>query len=389
MEAFMYREIITVDVLELREGMVLAENIYDLEGNILLASGIKLRESYIRKIEETPTQRIAIEQWVDKPNGFEPKAKENLTLKQKRQMRIDVTRQEAFVLMKASSATILESGTINATIMQDVIERILADVLSSDDIVFHIDQLRSVDDYLFDHAINVAILSIMTGIVSGFNKQALRTIAMGAILHDVGKLFVNQDVLNKPGPLTQDEFSMIKHHCRLGFDVLKKTPDVLEASALVTLNHHERVDGKGYPNGLSDKEIDLNSKIVGVADVFDALTSDRVYSKKISPYLAMQHIVQQAGTQFDAELVNRFMNAMGYYYMGAVVRLHNDDVAIVKTKDRFRPIVRIVQDCNNTIVHENFEIDLKKNPTVRIKAILFEWDYKNLAYFVQKREGIS
>lgn len=384
----MYREIVTIDVLDLKVGMVLAENIYDLEGNILLASGIKLRENYIKKIEETPIQRIAIENWIQGTN--DPDRTNALqSMKEKRQARIEATRQESCVLLKSSLAVILEGNGINTTIMQEVIERIIQDILSSDDIVFHIDQLREVDEYLFDHAINVAILSIITGVVLGLNKHALKLIGMGAILHDVGKLFVDQDVLNKPSQLTSQEFVLIKHHSRLGYEVLKKSPDVTAESALVALNHHERFDGSGYPSGFKGEEIDLNSRIVCITDVFDALTSDRVYSKKISPYKAMQHIVKQASTHFDPELVKRFVNAIGYYYHGAVVVLHDNTIGVVIERDRYRPVVRVVQDSNTTVLHENYEIDLKKNPSVRIKTILTSEEFEALPYFKMKQTGIS
>lgn len=384
----MYREIITIDVLDLKVGMVLAENIYDLEGNILLASGIKLRESYIKKIEETPTQRIAIENWIQGSNDPD-RANALQSMKQKRQIRIEATRQESCVLLKSSLEVILEGNGINTTIMSEVIERIIQDILSSDDIVFHIDQLREVDEYLFDHAINVAILSIITGVVLGFNKQSLKTIGMGAILHDVGKLFVDQDVLNKPGHLTSDEFVLIKHHSRLGHEVLKKCPDVTIESALVALNHHERFDGTGYPLGYKGDEIDFNSRIVCITDVFDALTSDRVYSKKISPYKAMQHIVKQASSHFDPELVKKFISALGYYYHGAVVVLHDNTIAIVIERDRYRPVVRVVQDTSATVMPEHYEIDLKKNPSVRIKSILTNEESEALPYFKMKQMGIS
>lgn len=387
----MNTDIVYVDVQDLIPGMLLAENIYDLDGNILLASGIKLRDAYIRKIEETPMLRVA----VAKGEGIEvalPKESPRpspLSALQTKQQRIEATRHEARSVMDKALNEVIGLEMPNASVIIEIVERLLNDILSSDDIVFHIDQLRDLDGYLLDHGINVAILSIVMGIVSGMNRGELRAIATGAILHDVGKLFIDQDIVNKPGQLTHEEFSLVKHHARLGYELIKKFPEITPEAAVIAMNHHERVDGKGYPNGLSGEQIDLYSQIVGLVDVFDAMTSDKVYAKKVSPYKAVQTLVKCADTHFFSALVSRFVSAMGYYYHGAVVCLQNDAYGVVIERDRFRPVVRVIQDANGNTVTDHFEIDLKKNPTMRIKRIVMDAESQALPYYAKRHTGVS
>ncbi len=382
--------IVYVDVQDLRPGMLLAENIYDLEGNILLASGIKLRETYIKKIEETPAIRIAVhgnEATAVVSNVVQNKPQGSVV--ERKQQRIERTRHDARASMKQAIDELIAQDFGNATIIFDIVERIINDILNSDDIVFHIDQLRDLDVYLLDHSINVTILSIVMGVVSGMNRSQLKILATGAILHDVGKLFLDQDLINRPGPLTPQEFQLVKHHSRLGYELLKKFPEFSDESALIALNHHEKFDGTGYPNGLKGDAIDLYSQIVGLIDVFDALTSDKVYAKKVSPYKAMQIIFKNANTHYDQGLLMRFLTSVGYYYHGAVVRLHNEAIGVVIERDRYRPIVRVIQDANGKTVTDHYEIDLKKNPTIRVKGILTEAEWMQLPYYANKRMGIS
>lgn len=387
----MNSEIVYVDVQDLRVGMLLAENIYDLEGNILLASGIRLRDSYIRKIEETPMVRIAVMlQPGEQPEKRETQEQDQpLSAIQQKQQRLEATRSEAKSAMDKVLKQLQSQEFNSLDTILEIVERILNDILGSDDIVFHIDQLRDIDDYTFDHGINVAILSIVMGVVSGMNRQNLKELATGAILHDVGKLFLDQDLLNKPGALTGEEFGLVKHHSRLGYEVMRKFPELSAEAALISLNHHERLDGSGYPAGLSGDAIDLNSQIVGMVDVFDALTADKVYAKKVSPYKAVQTLIKLAGTHFNPELVKRFVSAIGYYYHGSVVCLQNDSYGVVIERDRYRPVVRIVQDAHGSLVTDHFEIDLKKNPTMRIKRMLTEAEAQSLAYYARRSAGIS
>jgi HD-GYP domain-containing protein (c-di-GMP phosphodiesterase class II) len=387
----MYREIIMVAVSELAEGMVLAENIYDTEGNILLASGIKLRSNYIKKIEETLVHTVAIDTAVASPEvEVEEVQKDRIRLvRERREKKIKLVREEAKEKLEMAVSTILESEAVNAQVIQALVQKIIEEVLESDDIVFHIDQLREVDNYLFDHAINVAILSIVTSINMGLDKASLQEIAMGSILHDIGKLFIDQNILNKNEKLSVDEFGLIKNHSRLGYEVLKRSSEITALSAKVAMNHHEQYCGLGYPKGLKGEEIDLFSRIVSITDVFDALTSDRVYSKKISPYNAMNYIVSKAGLNFDPTIVKDFVAAIGYYYQGAVVKLMNGDIGLVRVRHRYKPVVRVVQDASQNKMHGYFEIDLLKNPSVRIKEILIFDEYKEIEYFKNKQDIIS
>lgn len=365
----MYKEIksVTIDNLEL--GMVLAASIVDHEGNVLLEQGIKLREAYIAKIHELGLEAVQVETWTTSlpHTDVRPQVDRDELIKKHI---INQTRREATEIFEQAMDELVEQGALNAELIRAIVRKIVDAILSSDDIVFQISRLKGVDNYLFEHSINVTILSVITGIMMGYGKEQLRILGLGAMLHDVGKLFVNQDILNKPEKLSDKEFSIVKHHCKLGYHLLKDNKDVGEEVALIALLHHEQYDGSGYPESKVGETIPVNARIVGISDVFDALTSDRVYSKKSSPYMATEYLVKMSGKHFDGDLVKRFIAAIGYYFEGCLVKLNNGEIAKVVSCDRFRPVVRVMVDKNGMATTGHFEIDLFKNPSVKIREVL-------------------
>jgi len=147
------------------------------------------------------------------------------------------------------------------------------------------------------------------------------------------------------------------------------------ASSTVALYHHERYDGNGYPAGMARDEIPVYCRIAALSDVFDALTSDRVYSKKISPYKAMEYVISMVGAHFDPEVVRCFGKYVGFYYRGLRLELSTGELAVVTHPQNSRPIVRVLADSNGMELNHVYEIDLLKNPTVQVRSIVFPDEY--------------
>lgn len=366
--------------IQLKAGMVLGETLYDESDNILLAKGIELRHSYIEKILQLTVETVLISDvskyFFDEPalSGVDPVL--NMV---NRDMIVSETRQEAESLVKDFMKDLSKTQNVaNIDKILIVVNQIIDEILSNDEIAFNLGDLKSVDDYTFEHSVNVCVLSLLTGIMFGLKKVTLVELGIGAILHDIGKILVPQDILGKPGLLDDMEFDTVKRHSRLGYDVLQRIKGIALASAEVALYHHERVDGNGYPNGMSSEEIPFYSKIVAVADVFDALTSDRVYSRHITPYKAVEYIVSMVGAHFDEEIVKRFCRQLGFYYKGLYVKLNTGETAQVMTPNFSRPVVRVLTDSNGIELRHYYEIDIQKNPTVSVMSIVFQHEYEKL-----------
>lgn len=277
----------------LKSGMILGETIFDSSGNTLLSDGIILRQAYIEKIKDLGYLSVQIQ--VEATESVEEVKTENLeSSNSSKDVVIRTTREEAAVLVNDCMQNVAVGTDIDTDKLYLVVNTIIDEIFSNEDITVNLANLKSVDEYVFQHSVNVCIMSIICGIYLGFNKVRLVELGIGALLHDIGKNLISQEILNKPGPLTPDEFNIVKKHTILGYEALKRIPNITETSACVALYHHERFDGAGYPTGKQAQNIHVYAKIVAVADVFDAITSDRVYGSRENPYKAMEYILKSA-----------------------------------------------------------------------------------------------
>jgi HD-GYP domain-containing protein (c-di-GMP phosphodiesterase class II) len=232
--------------------------------------------------------------------------------------------------------------------------------------------MRTRTDYLFNHSVSVCILATMTGISLGFDELRLRDLGVGALLHDVGKLMVPQEIVGKTDRLTLGELEEIRKHAQYGFDILRKNPEVSLMSAHCAYQHHERFDGSGYPRQLTDNGIHQFAHIVALADVYDALTSDVTYRKAVPVYEALAIITKAAGTYFDPELVEHFVGNIAPYPIGSVVRLNNNHVGVVvdiSHEAKTKPVVRVIADEHKRRMNKIVEIDLSKNNRLYIADV--------------------
>lgn len=356
----------------LEAGMVLGETLYDHTGNVLLSKGIELRHAYIEKIGLLNLDTVLISD-ISKYIFEEPSLSmvDPVLNMVNRDMIVAETRADATNLIKQFMSGLGGvSGTPNIDKLLLIVNQIIDEILKNDEIAFNLGDLKSVDDYTFEHSVNVCVLALLSGISLGLKKVALVELGIGSILHDIGKILIPQEILNKPGLLDDTEFDMVKRHARLGYDVLNQIKGVSQASASVALYHHERYDGNGYPNGMLTETIPLYSRIVAIADVFDALTSDRVYSKKISPYKAMEYVISMVGAHFDPEIVKRFTRQLGFFYKGLHLELNTGEIAVVVVAQNARPVVRVLRDSRGMELKNHYEIDMLKNPTIQVRNVI-------------------
>lgn len=220
-------------------------------------------------------------------------------------------------------------------------------ILRNPDALLWMAKIKHVDYYTMEHSLNVSVLAIAFGRHLRMDRQDLIRLGTGGLLHDVGKMQIPDEILNKPGRLTEEEFSVMKKHSEIGKELLTKSQGSLNYAVDVAFNHHERMDGKGYPRGLFASELSEYARIVSIVDAFDAMTSNRCYERSRSTLDALKTIYGDRDKHFDEQYALEFIQLMGPYPPGTIVELANGAVGIVlssEVKKRHLPRIRLILD---------------------------------------------
>jgi HD-GYP domain-containing protein (c-di-GMP phosphodiesterase class II) len=244
---------------------------------------------------------------------------------------------------------------------KSVVNELVMTCLNSPSVFPNMTRLKDFDDYTFTHSLNVSIISIAIGRRLGKSQSELNLIGMAGIMHDLGKMKIPEKILNKPDKLTDEEFRIMKQHPVRGYDLLKYYTKLPEDVLLSVLQHHEKADGSGYPGGINEKQINPMAKIIAIADVYDAVTSDRVYHQGKSPAEALKLIFDGAGKHFNETLVKFFINIMGIYPVGTLTMLDTHEMAVVfdsKQEDILKPVVLVISNEKGTRITP-YLLDLK------------------------------
>ncbi|MFQ5866636.1 MAG: HD-GYP domain-containing protein [bacterium] len=224
--------------------------------------------------------------------------------------------------------------------------------------------LKAHDEYTFSHAVDVAVLTLVQGEAFGLDRQTLNDLGIAALLHDVGKLKVPEEILKKPGKLTSEEFELIKLHPANGAKILMNTPGISKLAYVVTFEHHIRYDLGGYPVVSREKRgLNLGSMLIRIADTYDAMRSNRYYAKEVPPEKTIKEMEEASGKEFEPGLLRRFIRLIGVYPPGTFVRLDTNEIGYVfqtNPSDAYRPRVKIVIDSNGSKIENLQEINLEE-----------------------------
>ncbi|MBP2656043.1 MAG: rpfG 8 [Firmicutes bacterium] len=205
--------------------------------------------------------------------------------------------------------------------MRSLIDKSIDPLVNSVGIIDHLHTIRRQDDYTFHHCINVAVISGILGKWMGLSEEEIKDVILSGLLHDVGKTVIPLEILNKPAKLTSKEMEIMKGHTVHGYKLLQATDNVKADVLYGVLQHHERIDGSGYPFGISDKKIHIFAKIIAVADIYDAMTSDRAYQKKRTPFEVVEVIYREMFDKLDPNICFVFLNNVGDSFIGTQVKL--------------------------------------------------------------------
>ncbi|QTN42273.1 HD-GYP domain-containing protein [Marinobacter salsuginis] len=252
--------------------------------------------------------------------------------------------------------------TLDINNARKVVKGCVESVLRNENALMLLTKIKHQDAYTAEHCINVSILCAAFGKHLGLLHGEIESLALCGLLHDVGKTKIPDEILNKPGALTPKEFELMRHHTTHGRTILMGTSHSLNTAVDVAFSHHERMDGSGYPRGLSDHQIPYFAKIVGLVDTYDAITSDRVYDKGRASMQALDIIHKHRGTQFDAELADQFIQLIGIYPPGSIVEMVNGEVGIViesRPDHKLKPCVLLVREADRSRMNPYRTVDLK------------------------------
>lgn len=250
---------------------------------------------------------------------------------------------------------------IDTPAAKEVAVQLVEEIVKAPDAIMNLIDIKSFDDYTFTHNVNVATLCILIGNSLGLPRDELQELGTGGLLHDVGKLKISLAILNKDGKLTDDEFAEMKRHPTYGYDILLKSRELNERIRSVGLQHHEKFDGKGYPKGLKGANISFFARICAVADVYDALTTDRPYRVAMTPYEAMKILTSGIDSHFDPDVLGAFIRRFSIYPAGSLVMLSNKAIALVLRTNPstvLRPVIKILRDEQGVMIKKRAELDL-------------------------------
>ncbi len=248
---------------------------------------------------------------------------------------------------------------------KDIVSHTVDSILRNETAMFWLSKIKHQDEYTSEHCVRVAILAIAFGKYLQLPRENLETLGMCGMLHDVGKMKVPQEILNKPASLSAEEFAEIKKHTVLGYEFLQQHGGLDDDICAVARNHHERMNGDGYPRHLESQVLSLYDRIIAIVDSYDAMTSDRCYHKGIAASQALSILYKEQTNHYDAELVQQFIQMVGIYPVGSLVEMNNGQLALILTvnqEHKLEPVVELLTSPGGKRISP-IASDLSKHPT--------------------------
>lgn len=318
------------------DGMIIGRNVFGQYGVMLLRCGTPMKQSHIEALQRLGYPGVYIDDDISK--GIEiPEAVDMLTHNRAEQAVKDLFAESKFSEIVNTSNMVREIET--------VLEDIITQIIASRAMISNVTSLKTFDNYTYQHCVDVGILSIILGREFNLPRRTLIELGKAAIFHDIGKTFIPKHILNKPGKLTAAEFEIVREHPQLGHDCLKYGLKQSRAICEGALYHHERHDGSGYPDGICGDEIPFFAKIIAITDVYDAITSKRVYKEAMVPTEAYEFVMSNSGTHFDPKVVEAFVRKVPPFPVGCGVALSDGRKAIVvenRQNVMTRPLVKLL-----------------------------------------------
>lgn len=336
-----------VKIERISRGMALAQDVLDRDGKLLIGTSTFLTNELLYKIKTLTSYNSLLIYFPDTKIDVIVETESNKRIKLHSnqiqiadiQKKIEIKKKlkevEDTIEKSFHSLSINENDTKAKEEIEFAVEDIKKNISASMELLEEITEIRNVDEYLYNHSLNVAILSHLIGKWLKLPEEDLEILIKSGLLHDIGKLKIDPLVLNKPGRLNDAEFEIMKKHSSLSYKMLKKAGyddnNILKA----VIFHHEKEDGTGYPLGIAGKQIPIHARILSVADIFDAMTSERVYKKRISPFKVLEMFQNQTFGKLDLSITMIFVKKFSEYYIGSHVTLSNGEKAKIVSLNHY------------------------------------------------------
>ncbi len=342
----------TVEIENVEEGMKLARDIENRFGGVILPAGTILTDSKIARLKRLDYQKAKV--FKESPEELDENMKE---FSRKEKFYREEIKRTALLYKKikfreAIDEDILDSLYENAMDLSTKLE--ISDLLN---------MVKGVDEYTYTHLLNVGILSNMMGNWLDFNQAKLERLTKAGLLHDVGKSKIPEEILQKPASLSPEEYELMKEHSYYGYNIVDKAQFISKETALGVLTHHEYYNGSGYPLNLAGDNIPLFGRIIAIVDAFDAITSERIYQQKSSPFTAIEKIQRENFGYCDPRLKKLFLEKIPNFFIREKVKLNNGkigEVVFVSARSPSTPVVKVEGDY----------LDLSNSTEIEIEEIL-------------------
>ena len=309
-------------------------------------------ESEVRRDIDAQMMRIATEE----STGVKVSAREETGRAKKVQ-------GEANKLIRDIMSDVRLGKQVQIEAVDPMVEHMTGSILRNAGALLSLCRVKNKDDYTFQHSVSVCALLVAFCHAIDLDAETIHLAGIGGLLHDIGKVRIPDHILNKPGQFNDAEFAIMKGHANESKAILELTPGMSQTSIQVAHQHHERHDGSGYSQGLEGEEISLMGRMAAICDVYDAITSDRVYHKGLAPHEALRKIFEWSKFHFDPQLVQQFLRTIGIYPVGTLVMLESGRIAMVLEQAEgklLQPVVKVFYDSRRRQFLTPLEVDLAK-----------------------------
>jgi len=389
-----------ININNLKEGMQIGQDLYDEYNRLLLGRGAKLKSTYVTRlkemglpalyVQEPDTSDISVPEMI--PPAARAKAIQNLTntfqavsksLDGMRQLSLDEAQEHVH------SKRFID--TFKSTTNNQGIDQIVGDVdtlvsqIMNKDVILGLNSIKIHDNYTFQHSIDVTLMGLLLARKIGWEKERLTAFGIGCLLHDMGKIFIQSEILNKPDRLSEKEFEIMKAHPTLGYDLIRTlAPHLSNLVAHVAYQHHERQDGSGYPRGIKgNNALDRNAPntihdfgaVAAVADIYDAMASDRPYRQGWPANKVVNLIQELSGTHLNPRVVEIFLQTVAPFPIGTNIRIQNGTyvgyegvVADIEDKNLAHPVVRLLFDPQGNRI-DAIQLDLHHDKDIQLESV--------------------
>lgn len=348
-------------VSQLKKGMVVGKDIIVGE-KVALSAGVELTDRLIESLEFLDVKEIFVKEKVELNQQVNLPPKPLVTTQQK----FFEGYYQTVNMLQNIFENISRTRIVSLPELMTLYKQRMLPLINTAGVINHLYLLREQDEYTFTHSLNVGIICGVLGRWLKYKSKDLDELILAGLLHDLGKMEIPDSILNKPGKLTPKEMEVMQLHSTLGFKFVNLVPNISQQISYGILQHHERIDGTGYPMKVKGEQIHPFAKIIAIADVYDALTSNRIYRDKVNPFSVVEILQGEMFDKLDTYICSIFLNNVRNYFTGNIVELSDGRTAEVVKMGHFlsaRPIVKTL---------EGEFIDLEKQKGIAIVNILEE-----------------